>query len=101
MIVERQQGRTWGKAVVERLADDLQKEFPGMQGFSTRNIWYMRNLYSTYVDKKKMQPLVAEIGWTHNLIILDRCKDDLEREFYVRMTRKFGWSKNGVYRGCN
>lgn len=94
MIVERQQGRTWGKAVVERLADDLQKEFPGMQGFSTRNIWYMRNLYSTYVDKKKMQPLVAEIGWTHNLIILDRCKDDLEREFYVRMTRKFGWSKN-------
>lgn len=94
MIVERQQGRTWGKAVVERLASDLQKEFPGMQGFSARNIWYMRNLYSTYVNNKKMQPLVAEIGWTHNLIILDRCKDDLEREFYIRMTRKFGWSKN-------
>lgn len=41
-----------------------------------------------------MQPLVAIIGWTHNLIILQRCSDPLEREFYLRMTRKFGWSKN-------
>jgi predicted nuclease of restriction endonuclease-like (RecB) superfamily len=41
-----------------------------------------------------LQPLVAIIGWSHNLVILQRCKDPLEREFYVRMTRKFGWSKN-------
>jgi predicted nuclease of restriction endonuclease-like (RecB) superfamily len=38
--------------------------------------------------------LVREIGWTHNLIIMENCKDDLEREFYLRMTRKFGWTKN-------
>lgn len=38
--------------------------------------------------------MVAEIGWTHNTIIFSKCKDDLEREFYIRMTRKFGWSKN-------
>ena len=94
MIVERQKGDTWGKAVVERLAADLQVEFTGMQGFSVRNMWYMRNFYSTYSDKSKLQPLVAETGWYHNLIILDRCKDDLEREFYIKMTHKFGWSKN-------
>lgn len=94
MIVERQKDEAWGRSVVERLADDLQREFPGIQGFSSRNIWYMRNFYRTYTDKEKLQPLVAEIGWTHNLIVLDRCKDDLQREFYVRMTRKFGWSKN-------
>ncbi len=41
-----------------------------------------------------MQPLVAQIGWTHNLAIFQRCKDPLEREFYLRMSRKFGWSKN-------
>lgn len=41
-----------------------------------------------------MQPLVAQIGWTHNLIILQRRKDPLEREFYIRMAKKFGWSKN-------
>jgi predicted nuclease of restriction endonuclease-like (RecB) superfamily len=41
-----------------------------------------------------LQPLVATIAWTHNLVILQKCKDTLEREFYIRMTRKFGWSKN-------
>ncbi len=37
---------------------------------------------------------MREIGWSHNLVILERCKDTHEREFYLRMTRKFGWSKN-------
>lgn len=94
MIVERQAGETWGKAVVERLAQDLQAEFPGVGGFSARNIWYMRNFYLAYTENIKLQPLVAEIGWTHNLVIMERCKDDLQREFYLRMTRKFGWTKN-------
>ena len=38
--------------------------------------------------------MVAEIGWAHNILIFEKCKDDLEREFYIRMTRKYGWTKN-------
>jgi predicted nuclease of restriction endonuclease-like (RecB) superfamily len=94
IIVERQEGNTWGKSVVEQLARDLQREFQGIKGFSAQNLWYMRQFYSNYRNNLKLQPLVGEIGWTHNLIILSKCKDDLEREFYIRMTRKFGWSKN-------
>ncbi|AVH65397.1 PDDEXK nuclease domain-containing protein [Nostoc sp. 'Peltigera membranacea cyanobiont' N6] len=94
MIVIKQQDASWGKSVVEQLAKDLQAEFPGISGFSARNIWNMRNFYVTYSQNEKLQPLVAEIGWTHNLVILEKCKDDLEREFYIRMTRKFGWTKN-------
>ena len=94
MIVERQKGKTRGKSVVEQLAKDLQIEFPGMQGFSSRNIWRMRSFYLIYEVNPKLPPLVAEIGWTHNYIILEKCKDNLEREFYIRMTRKFGWTKN-------
>ncbi|MEH2052179.1 PDDEXK nuclease domain-containing protein [Nostoc sp.] len=94
MIVIKQQDASWGKSVVEQLAKDLQAEFPGISGFSARNIWNMRNFYVTYSQNQKLQPLVAEIGWTHNLVILEKCKDDLEREFYIRMTRKFGWTKN-------
>jgi predicted nuclease of restriction endonuclease-like (RecB) superfamily len=94
MIVEKQKKYGWGKSIVENLARDLQKEFPGMRGLSSRNLWYMRDFYLTYKDKPKLQPLVAEISWTHNIIIMERCKDDLEREFYIRMSRKFGWSKN-------
>ncbi|NMG20941.1 PDDEXK nuclease domain-containing protein [Brasilonema bromeliae] len=94
LIVSRQQEETWGKSVVEQLAKDLQAEFPGISGFSARNIWNMRNFYLTYSQNEKLQPMVAEIGWTHNLVIMEKCKDDLEREFYIRMTRKFGWTKN-------
>jgi predicted nuclease of restriction endonuclease-like (RecB) superfamily len=94
MIVTRQQGASWGKSVVEQLAKDLQAEFPGISGFSVRNIWNMRSFYVAYSQNEKLQPMVAEIGWTHNLVILEKCKDDLEREFYIRMARKFGWTKN-------
>lgn len=94
MIVEKQEKEGWGKAVVETLAGDLQKEFPGVQGYSARNIWYMRTFYTVYRKNEKLQPLVAEISWSKHLVVIDRCKDDLEREFYIRMTRKFGWTKN-------
>lgn len=92
-IVERQQGETWGKSVVEQLAKDLREEFPEQRGFSAQNLWYMRQFYAEYKDVEKLQPMVGEIGWTHNTIIFSKCKDNLEREFYIRMTRKFGWTK--------
>jgi len=92
-IVERQKSESWGKSIVEKLAEDLREEFPAMGGFSARNIWRMRDFYLAYCENEKLTPLVAEIGWTHNSIILMKCKDALEREFYIRMTRKFGWTK--------
>jgi predicted nuclease of restriction endonuclease-like (RecB) superfamily len=54
----------------------------------------MKLFYETYCHNQKLAPMVREIGWTHNLVIVEKCKDDLEREFYIRMTRKFGWTKN-------
>lgn len=94
MIDSRQTASERGDVVVKKLAEDLRAEFPGVAGFSWRNLFYMSEFYSAYRDLPKLQPLVAMIGWTHNLIILQRCSDPLEREFYLRMTRKFGWSKN-------
>ncbi|HCU70041.1 MAG TPA: DUF1016 domain-containing protein [Desulfomicrobium sp.] len=94
MIVERQDVEGWGKAVVEQLAADLRTEFPGVGGFSASNLWRMKAFFEAYNGLEKLAPLVREIGWSHNLAILERCKDPLEREFYLRMTRKFGWSKN-------
>jgi predicted nuclease of restriction endonuclease-like (RecB) superfamily len=94
MIVERQDVEGWGKAVVEQLAADLRTEFPGVGGFSASNLWRMKAFFEAYTGLEKLAPLVREIGWSHNLAILERCKDPLEREFYLRVTRKFGWSKN-------
>jgi predicted nuclease of restriction endonuclease-like (RecB) superfamily len=94
MIVKRQTEEKWGRSVVRMLAVDLQNEFSGISGFSASNLWRMKNFYETYHSSEKLAPLVREIGWSHNIIIMERCKDDLECEFYIRMTRKFGWSKN-------
>lgn len=94
MIVERQAGESWGKAIVQQLAGDLQQEFPGVGGFSASNLWRMKAFYDAYQGVEKLAPVVREIAWSHNIIILERCSDPLEREFYIRMTRKFGWSKN-------
>jgi predicted nuclease of restriction endonuclease-like (RecB) superfamily len=67
LIVERQQGDSWGKSIVEALAKDLQVEFPGMSGFSGRNIWWMRQFYEAYSTNEKLKQLVSEIGWGHNI----------------------------------
>lgn len=93
-IVERQEKYGWGKSIVETLARDLQKEYPGVKGFSIQNLWYMRQFYQQYRDKTKLQPLVGEISWVKNLIIMSKSKDDLEREFYLKITKKFGWTKD-------
>ncbi len=95
LIVERQRDAGWGRSVVETLANDLQAEFPGIGGFSAANLWRMRLFYDTYAGNEKLAPMVQETGWTHNLI-MEKCKDDLERKFYLRMTRRLGWTKNVV-----
>jgi predicted nuclease of restriction endonuclease-like (RecB) superfamily len=93
-IVEKQKIYNWGNSVVEELAEDLQKEFVGIKGFSSQNLWRMRKFYQEYQGNEKLAPLVREIGWSHNIMIFEKAKDDLEREFYIKMTKKFGWSKN-------
>jgi len=92
-IHKKQDSLGWGKSVVETLARDLQDEFPGRNGFSAPNLWLMRQFYVEYSTRPNLQPLVREISWTKNLIIMARCKDDLEREFYLRATARFGWTK--------
>lgn len=93
-IVEKQDQSGWGKSVVENLSNDLQKEFPGIKGFSSDNLWRMRKFYVRYSENEKLAPLVQEIGWGHNIVVMEKCKDDLEREFYIKMTKKYGWTKN-------
>jgi hypothetical protein len=62
MIVERQQGETWGRSVVVQLARDLQAEFPGAGGFSPSNLWRIKTFFESYGGDEKLAPLVREIG---------------------------------------
>lgn len=91
IIVEKQAQLGWGKSVVEQLARDLRVEFSGVRGFSAQNLWRMRQFYDTYHATPNLSALLREISWTHHLEIL-KCKTNQEREFYLRMTKKMGWS---------
>jgi len=73
---------------------ELQKEFPGISGFSERNLWLMTQFYNEYQNVEFLQPLVAEISWTKHITIMSKCKDNQERRFYIMVTKNFGWSKN-------
>jgi len=92
LVVEQQKQAQWGDAVLEGVAHDLQNLFPGIKGFSARNIWRMRDLYVSYGSNEKLLTMLTEISWTHNIAILEKCNNNLEREFYIRMARKYGWS---------
>ncbi len=92
--ISEKQSESWGKSVVQTLSAELQNEFPGVGGFSATNLWLMAQFYSEYQNVEILQPLVGEISWTKHVVILNKCKHNQERQFYILSTRKFGWTKN-------
>jgi len=92
--IAEKQTEGWGKAIVPELSKELQNEFPGVSGFSTTNLWLMAQFYTEYQSVEFLQPLVGEISWTKHVTILNKCKNNQERQFYILATRKFGWTKN-------
>lgn len=93
VILERQDQEGWGAKVIDRLAADLQREFPGMKGLSARNMKYMRKFAEAYPPDEKVPQLVAQIPWGHNRILLDRLKARKTRLFYIQKTIENGWSR--------
>jgi predicted nuclease of restriction endonuclease-like (RecB) superfamily len=106
-VVERQQTERWGRAVIERLARDLQAAFPGVGGFSPSNVWRMRGFYLAYtadarnlaqpvreLDGAALPAAVAEIPWGHNILLVEKLDDPAARLWYARMTTAQGWSRS-------
>ena len=61
LIVREQRSKGWGKSVVQKLAEDIQKDFPGVGGFSPQNIWYMRAFYLSWTEEVEiLQRAVGE-----------------------------------------
>lgn len=88
----------WGKGTVQELADYIQHRHPNARGFSSQNLWRMRQFFETYHGHPKLSPLVRELPWSHNLAILTAAKREEEREFYLRMCVQERWSKRQLER---
>lgn len=92
-ISEKLKTAEWGEGVVDQLALHLAQTMPGLRGFTRRNLFRMRQFYEAYAGNKKVTPLVTQLPWTHNLIILSQSRHPEEREFYLRMAIRERWGK--------
>ncbi len=88
----------WGDGVVAQLAEHLAYTQPGLRGFTRSNLFRMRKFYETYQVEAIVAPLVRQLPWTHNLIILNQSKRPEEREFYLRLAIREQWSKRELER---
>ncbi len=97
-IYEKVEVSRWGQGIVETLSKDLQKEFPDMKGFSKENLWRMKKLYESYESYPKLSPLVTELSWSHNLVILFQAQSIEEKEFYLKTCIHERWSRRELER---
>ena len=89
---------TWGQRTVGALAEYIRRRHPARSGFSASNLWRMRQFFETYRDAPKVAPLVRQLPWTHNLLIMSRSKREEEREFYLRVCIREKWSSRELER---
>jgi predicted nuclease of restriction endonuclease-like (RecB) superfamily len=121
-IVERQAGDTWGSAVLERLAADLRRTFPGVAGFSRTNLFRIRAFYLAWSGPAEIVPqpvghfgaagdaaanaslaavvpqAVGQLPWGHNVALVEQLKDPAARRWYTEAATQHGWSRSVLER---
>jgi predicted nuclease of restriction endonuclease-like (RecB) superfamily len=91
----------WGQGTVKDLAKWLAEREPNLRGFSAQNLWRMRQFNEAYAQQPKLSPLVRVLSWTHNLLILSKCKTEEERGFYLKLAVEQRWSKRELEQQIN
>lgn len=81
----------WGNRFIESLANDIRLAYPGIKGFSVRNLKYMLKFYREF-DFEFVQTVSAQISWSHNIALMDKVKDLEQRSWYARAAAERGWS---------
>jgi predicted nuclease of restriction endonuclease-like (RecB) superfamily len=93
---------------------ELSEEFPDMQGFSTRNLYNMKQFYLFYsqdsesphqAGAEREEMILHQVGaelddcpifqipWRHHMEIMSKCHSINEALFYVQKTIENGWSR--------
>lgn len=94
LLFDKQLEEGYGSGVVKQLSVDLKQEFPDM-GLSPRNLWDMKRFYERYSEADtKLRQLVAVLPWGHNLLLVNKVKEDAEVVFYASETLAKGWSRD-------
>ena len=82
----------WGNKFIDEMSRELKISFSNIKGFSVRNLKSMKKYYLICSQNEKVQTASAQIPWSHNMLILDKIKDNNERIWYMNETATNGWS---------
>ncbi|MBF0331971.1 MAG: DUF1016 family protein [Candidatus Omnitrophica bacterium] len=94
-IFEKQKHEAWGAKVIERLAADLSREFPGVEGLSRANLYRMRAFYLTHHQQSSIvAQTVRQLPWGHNIILVEKLSNDDERLWYAKKSMEQGWGRD-------
>ena len=118
-VLERGRHGKWGTAVIAKLPRDIRAEFPDIKGFSPQNILHMRAFYRAWTkemlippqpvgelgpkilqqsagdwDGKSPPQAVAGLPWGHNIVLVEKLRNPLERLWYARQALQNGWSRS-------
>lgn len=91
----------WGQGTVKELAKWLAEREPNLRGFSAQNLWRMRQFYEAYAQQPKLSSFLRLLSWTHNLLVLSKCKTEEERGFYLKLAVEQRWSTRELEQQIN
>jgi predicted nuclease of restriction endonuclease-like (RecB) superfamily len=91
----------WGRGTIDALAETIWRRYPTMRTFTRQNLRRMQQFYETYRGQPGLAALLRELSWTHNLIVMGKCKRDEEREFYLRLAHAQQWTSRELERQIN
>lgn len=96
-ILARERAEGWGAKVIDRLADDLRREFPDMTGLSRSNLKYMRRFAAAWpasvTDVTIGQRVVDQLPWGHNIVLITSLDSQDARLWYAHKAVENGWSR--------
>ena len=82
----------WGNKFIENLARDIKLDFPGVKGYSVRNLKYMAKFAKIFPEQEIVQLLTAQLTWTHSNVLLDKIKDKEIYLWYAARNADAGWT---------
>ena len=82
----------YGNKFIDTLAQEIKISFPGVKGYSSRNLRYMKQFAKEISDLNFLQTVSAKLPWSHNLVLIEKLKTMEQRYWYGVKAIENGWS---------
>lgn len=93
-IAEKQNSQGWSAGIIPQLSKDIKAEFPNLKGYSERNLGRMLAFYREYPDDSILPQAVAKLPWGHNILLIEKVKDQKLRFWYAEKCIENNWSRD-------